>query len=104
MYEYLKIAPEEIEKESFRIITKKLLESGATLKEDEADIIKRVIHTTADFSFKDTLKFSDDAVFKARELIKSGLIDSESGLNALWQMKMSQEKQKKEMLLEHVYV
>ena len=38
MYEYLKIAPEEIEKESFRIITKKLLESGATLKEDEADI------------------------------------------------------------------
>lgn len=71
MYEYLKIAPEEIEKESFRIITKKLLESGATLKEDESDIIKRVIHTTADFSFKDTLKFSDDAVFKARELIKN---------------------------------
>jgi len=68
-YEFMKVAPSEIEEESFRIITSRLNEMGIVLDEKEAPIIKRVIHTTADFSFADTLKFSEGAVEKARDLI-----------------------------------
>lgn len=70
--EYLKIEPKDIEKESFRIITDILKKDGIELEEPNASVIKRVIHTTADFSFVDTLFISDNAVNKGRELIKKG--------------------------------
>lgn len=70
-YEFMKVAPSDIEEESFRIITHRLNEMNIELDEVEAPIIKRVIHTTADFSFADTLKFSEDAVEKARDLIRN---------------------------------
>ena len=69
---YLNIEPKDIEKESFRIITDTLMEDGITLTEPDGSVIKRVIHTTADFSFKDTLFISENAVDRARELIKMG--------------------------------
>lgn len=70
-YEFMKVAPSDIEEESFRIITNKLNEMNIVLDEIEAPVVKRVIHTTADFSFADTLEFSKDAVEKARELIRN---------------------------------
>ena len=68
--EYVK--PNDIEKRSFEIITKELDDMGVTLPADRELVIKRCIHTTADFDYADTLVFSDDAVRIFTELIRSG--------------------------------
>lgn len=72
MSEYLYVKPEEIERKSFEIIGDILQEEGIILDEKKAPVIKRVIHTSADFSYVETLKFSDKSMEKATELIKSG--------------------------------
>ena len=64
------VLPEEIEKRSFEIITKEL--GDIRLDEDKASIVKRVIHTTADFDYVQNLCFSDEVVAKAKEAIKNG--------------------------------
>ncbi len=82
-----KILPADIEKRSFEIITEELGERALTLSADIAPVVKRVIHTTADFSYYDTLCFSENAVSKLREAIKAGaciVTDTEmakSGIN-----------------------
>ena len=68
--EYL--LPEEIEKRSFEIITEELKKRGITLPSEQEKITKRVIHTSADFDYADTLVYSKDAVAIARELLKCG--------------------------------
>jgi len=68
--EYVK--PNDIEKRSFEIIGKELDDMGITLPADREPVIKRCIHTTADFDYADTLAFSDDAVSIFTELIRSG--------------------------------
>lgn len=65
-----KINPMDIEKRSFEIITSEL--NGITLDEEKAPIIKRVIHTTADFEYIDNMYFSEGAVEKAIEALKNG--------------------------------
>lgn len=70
--EQLIIKPEDIEKESFRIIGEELKEMGIKLSIEKESIIKRVIHTTADFSYVDSLAFSDNAVDIARQLMREG--------------------------------
>lgn len=72
MLEIEHVKPEEIEKRSFEIITKELAEKGITLDEMKAPIIKRCIHTTADFEYADSLKFSENAIVILKALIKSG--------------------------------
>lgn len=64
------VLPMEIEKRSFEIITQEL--GGRKLPKEQEPIIKRVIHTTADFEYADTLTFSEDAVAKALDAIRSG--------------------------------
>ena len=66
------VLPKDIESRSFEIIGQELKERGITIAEDKAFIIKRAIHTTADFDYADTLCFSDGAVDIARELIRGG--------------------------------
>lgn len=68
----INIAPGEIEKRSFEILTNELLKMGITLTGDTAPVIKRAIHTTADFDYAKTLVFSDDAINIAKGLIKNG--------------------------------
>ena len=68
--EYL--LPEEIEKRSFEIITEELKKRGITLLSEQEMITKRVIHTSADFDYADTLVYSKDAVAIAKELLKNG--------------------------------
>jgi len=63
------IAPMEIEKRSFEIITEEL---PHPVDEALAPIIKRVIHTTADFEYADTLCFSEGVLEKALCAIKAG--------------------------------
>lgn len=64
------IAPAEIEKESFRIITSEL--GDRVLDPEKEPIIKRVIHTTADFEYVDNLYFSPNVVQIAKEAIRNG--------------------------------
>ena len=64
------LLPQEIEKRSFEIITEEL--AGRQLDPEQEPIIKRCIHTTADFDYADNLCFSKDAVSKALEALRQG--------------------------------
>ena len=80
MKELSQVLPSEIEARSFEIITEELGER--TFPEKEAPIVKRVIHTTADFEYADSLVFSPGAVDKALEALKNGaciVTDTASG-------------------------
>lgn len=64
--------PMDIEKKSFEIITKEL--GSKKLDPKNELIIKRVIHTSADFEYADTLCFSKDVVDIAVNAIKKGVV------------------------------
>ncbi|MBQ3292368.1 MAG: precorrin-8X methylmutase [Mogibacterium sp.] len=66
------VMPGDIEKKSFQIIASELAEMGITLDPERDLIIRRAIHTSADFDYAETLTFSPDAVRIARELIAGG--------------------------------
>ena len=66
------LKPSEIEKRSFEIIGVELKKMGIELPKAQEKIIKRAIHTTADFDYATTLKFSENAVEIAEEIIKNG--------------------------------
>jgi len=64
------IKPADIEKRSFEIITQLL--GDTRLDPEKEPIVKRVIHTTADFSYVENLIFSDGAVRKGIEALRGG--------------------------------
>ncbi len=64
------MSPQEIERRSFAIIESEL--DGRALPEDAAPVIKRVIHTTADFEYADTLAFSADAIEAGLSALRGG--------------------------------
>lgn len=64
------VLPMDIEKRSMEIIEEEL--GQLQLDPIQASIIKRVIHTSADFDYVRTLLFSDDVVSKALAALKSG--------------------------------
>ncbi len=64
------VKPMDIERKSFEIITKGL--NGRIFGDGKDDIVKRVIHTSADFDYADNLIFSDGVVDKALSAIKNG--------------------------------
>ena len=66
------IQPKDIEKRSFEIIGEELASMGITLDPLQDPVIRRAIHTTADFEYAKTMLFSDGAVRIARDLISSG--------------------------------
>ena len=61
-----------IEAESFRIISEILNEEGVLLPSENEAVIKRCIHTTADFDYAKTLMFSENAVSVLMDLIRKG--------------------------------
>lgn len=70
MTELEKVLPMDIEARSFAIITEEL--KGKEIPEEYAPIIKRVIHTTADFEYADHLVFSEGVLSKALDAIRNG--------------------------------
>lgn len=62
--------PEEIERRSFEIIAEEL--GPVDLAEAELPVLKRVIHTTADFDYRESLCFSPGAVEKGIAALKRG--------------------------------
>ena len=70
MLELEHIAPVDIEKTSFSIIKNELAERKIFVPQEFSSIITRVIHTTADFDYAETLKFSDNVV----QIIKTAIL------------------------------
>lgn len=68
MFELVK--PMDIERRSFEIITELL--GDRPLAPEHELVIKRVIHTTADFDYADNLVFSPGAVTKGLEALRGG--------------------------------
>ena len=64
------VKPMEIEKRSFEIITEEL--GDTPLIPGTELIVKRCIHTSADFDYAKNLCFSEGAVEKAMEAIRNG--------------------------------
>ena len=64
------IKPTDIEKRSFEIITELL--GDRVLDPQNEFVIKRAIHTTADFDYADNLVFSENAAAKGIEALRSG--------------------------------
>lgn len=62
--------PMDIEMKSFEIISREL--EGRVIDRQQEPIVKRVIHTTADFEYADNLCFSENAIDKAIASIKQG--------------------------------
>ena len=65
------IRPMDIERRSFEIITELL--GDRKLDPENELVIKRAIHTTADFDYADNLVFSDHAVTKGIEALREAL-------------------------------
>ncbi len=66
------VRPMEIEKRSFEIISGILENEGVALDPENELVIKRVIHTTADFEYVKNLVFSEHAVSIGIEALKNG--------------------------------
>ena len=62
--------PQDIEKRSFEIITEEL--GARTFPDGIAEVVKRVIHTTADFDYADNLAFSPDVIEQAKAALCNG--------------------------------
>ena len=68
--EYIK--PGEIEKRSFALIAQEL--GDRQLDPEQEPVIKRVIHTTADFDYADNLCFSENAAMLGVEALRRGAV------------------------------
>lgn len=67
--EFENVLPSEIEKRSFEIIESELPHD---IEKTIKPIVKRVIHTTADFDYLDNLCFSENVVEIIKTAIKNG--------------------------------
>ena len=72
--------PAEIERESMRIIDRELSERGITLPKEYAAVVKRVIHTTADFDYAKSLHFTEGAIPCALPALSGGTIVTDTNM------------------------
>ena len=68
----MKDRPTQIERGSMDIIRAELAARGITLKPEEAPVVLRCIHASADFDYAENLRFTPGAVEKALEALKNG--------------------------------
>ena len=66
--------PADIERTSISIITRELDELGLTPPPETAAVVKRVIHTTADFDYAKNLRFTPGAVKAAVRALQRGAV------------------------------
>ena len=72
MREIEQVLPNDIERRSMEIIEAELAERGVSLDPVLAPVIKRCIHTSADFDYATNLAFSEQAVEKGIDALKAG--------------------------------
>lgn len=66
------VLPADIERRSMEIISETLIERDITLDPEKAAVIKRVIHTTADFDYAESLVFSPGVMDIAADALRGG--------------------------------
>ncbi len=92
--DYLK-NPMGIEEKSFEIIGEEL--GAHSFSDEELLIVKRVIHTTADFEYKDLVEISKDAINAGKEVLSKGAIiytDTNMALNGINKMALAKTNSK----------
>ncbi len=67
-----KMLPGEIERASMEMIARELAQRDISIPPEQEAVVKRVIHTTADFDFAQTLRFSEHAVALGVASLKNG--------------------------------
>ena len=85
------IRPAEIEKRSFEIITGEL--GDVPLVPGTEAIVKRCIHTSADFEYAKNLVFSENVVEKAMDAIRAGAVivtDTQMGMAGINKKKLAE--------------
>ena len=69
----LEVRPEDIEKKSFEILTSRMDEKRSKFySQDELLVVKRTIHTTADFDYQNNVIFQNNALQTIKDCIQSG--------------------------------
>ncbi len=68
----MKSRPEELERESMRIIREELSERGIVLAAENEAVVLRCIHASADFDYALNLRFTADAVASALHALRQG--------------------------------
>ena len=66
------VAPMDIEKRSMQIIGEELNRRGIHLDPEEDPVVRRAIHTSADFAYAENLVVSEQAVSRLREALAAG--------------------------------
>lgn len=70
--DYKHTLPADIEKTSMQIISAELAEKGIQIPEENLAVVRRVIHTTADFDYAANLTFTKHAAERGIEALKQG--------------------------------
>ena len=65
--------PADIERTSMAIIRQEIAARGVVLQEENAPVILRVIHATADFDFLKNLHFSENAAARGAHALQQGI-------------------------------
>ena len=68
----MKTTPSEIERGSMAVIDAELRARGITLAEENAAVIRRCIHASADFDYAENLRFTPDAVALGVAALRAG--------------------------------
>ena len=66
--------PEDIERTSMAIIEAELERMGLKIPQENLAVVKRAIHTTADFDYAKNLRFTPDAVRKGIAALAAGAV------------------------------
>lgn len=72
--------PADIERTSMAIIERELRDRGISLPAGTEAVVKRVIHTTADFDYAETLRFTPDAAALGTEAMRGGVIVTDTNM------------------------
>ena len=72
--------PADIERRSMEIIDGELAARGIALPADTLPIVRRVIHTTADFDYAQSLRFTPDAVRLGQTALRGGVIVTDTNM------------------------
>ena len=72
--------PADIERTSMAIITAELAARELVIAPENAAVVKRVIHTTADFDYAESLRFTPDAVTIGGQAVRGGTIITDTNM------------------------
>ena len=72
--------PADIERTSMAIISQELEDRGIVLPRENEAVVKRVIHTTADFDYVENLRFTPDAVALGVRAMRHGVIVTDTNM------------------------